>query len=334
MIADARVLQPEFVPREVRHRSNKVDILTNSLEPVTDGDSGETSMIFGPSGVGKTCISRFVLDRLRENTIDIETQYVNAWEDHSRFKLLYRILEGVGKTLDIHRQSTPTDELLERLREYDDTQYVVIIDEVDQLEDKSLLYELYHVSNLTMVLIGNREEELFTDLDDRLASRLTSCSRIRFEPYTQNELISILQDRVRWGLKPDVIKDKHVAMIADAAAGDARKAIGILRQSAKAAHRGPHEEIHEKLITDAIPEATSEIRQQSLSKLTSDQRQLYEIVEDSGGIAPGDLYSKYTEQVSDPVTQRMMRNHLNKMQHYNLITATGETRSRIYKVIN
>lgn len=321
MIVDARVLQPEFVPKEVKHRSNKVDILTNALEPVTDGDSGETAMIFGPSGVGKTCISRFVLEKLRENAIDIETQYVNAWEDHSRFKLLYRILEGVGKTLDIHRQSTPTDELLERLRNYENGQYVVIIDEVDQLEDKSVLYDLYHIQNLTMVLIGNREEELFSGLDERLASRLTSCSRIRFDPYSQDGLEAILQDRVRWGLRPETITDDQIATIADAAAGDARKAIGILRQAAKAAHRGQEERITDGIIEEAIPEAATEIRQQSLSKLTQDQRIIYEIIEETDEIAPKDLYEEYTERAEDPVSKRMVRNHLDKMQHYNLVTA-------------
>lgn len=332
MITDARVLQPAFIPREVKHRGTKIEVLTNSLEPVTDGDSGETTLIFGPSGVGKTCISRYVVDELRENALGVETQYVNAWEDHSRFTLLYRILEGLGRTFDVHRQSTPTDELLERIRAYDDDQYVVIVDEVDQLEDKSLLYDLYHVSNLTMILIGNREEEFLSGLDQRLSSRLSSGSRIHFDPYNHDELVSILEDRVRWGLEPGSIDDAQLSVVADAAAGDARKAIAIVRHAAKSAHRDHAERINDDRIRAAIPEATSALRQKSLGKLTTDQRALYDIIEAEGEVAPGHLYERYRETVSDPKSERTMRNHLRKLEHYNLVASAGATRSRTYSV--
>lgn len=334
MITDVRVLQPEFVPKEIQHRDNKLNILVDSLDPVVDGDRGETTFLFGPSGVGKTCIARYTVQKLEEQAFSVTTQYVNAWEDHTKFKLLYRILEGIDRSFDIHRQSTPTDELVERLRKHDDDQYVVIIDEVDQLTDKSVLYDLYRIKNLTMVLIANREAELFAGLDERLNSRLSTCSRINFDPYSHNELVSILSDRVEWGLDPDVINDKQIAKIADAAAGDARKAIGILRQAAKTAHQNGHDMITTELILEAIPEARVDIKQKSLGKLTDDQRLLYDIIESHGEIAPKVLYEKYSEQADDAFSKRMMRNHLDKMQHYNLVTAKGATRSRVYKPVN
>ncbi len=78
MIRNVRVLQPEFVPGRVRGRANKIDILTNALEPVIDGDTGETSFLFGPSGVGKTRIARYTIGKLEEQAFDISTRYVNA----------------------------------------------------------------------------------------------------------------------------------------------------------------------------------------------------------------------------------------------------------------
>lgn len=64
---------------------------------------------------------------------------MNCWEDYNRFKTLYRLLDGVNETLNIYRQSTPTDVLLDRLRDYDGPPYMVILDEVDQIEDKDIL---------------------------------------------------------------------------------------------------------------------------------------------------------------------------------------------------
>ncbi|WP_368409256.1 Cdc6/Cdc18 family protein [Halomarina litorea] len=177
MIRDARVLQPEFVPRDVVHRNHEVTTLSAALDPVTDDREGETTFLYGPSGVGKTCIANVVTERLKATVPDLTVQYVNCWEDYTRFKTLYRLLEGLDQTFDIHRQSTPRDELVERLREHTDA-YVVILDEVDQLDDKRVLYELHRTSGVTMVLIANRVEELFDPLDDRLASRLRTAVQI------------------------------------------------------------------------------------------------------------------------------------------------------------
>jgi orc1/cdc6 family replication initiation protein len=331
MIGDARVLQPEFVPREVEHRDGEVDALTNALDPITRGESGETAFLFGPSGTGKTCIAQYTVERLREQVVDIEYQYVNCWRDYTRYRALYRILEGIEGTLDIHRQSTPTDELSERLRSYDGSPYVVVLDEVDQLQDTGVLYDLYSTHDCTMVLIANRETDVFDDLDDRLSSRLHNARRVRFDRYGLEELVAILEARVKWGLTGDVDR-QHLEHIADAAAGDARIAIGILRNAARDAERAGQDELTADLVEAAVPEARQQVRQANLETLTDHQRVLYDIIEEHGEIDPGELYGQYQERVADPKTKRTVRNHLQKMVHYDLIVADGEKRARTYRL--
>ncbi|OIB57307.1 hypothetical protein BBD46_02115 [Natrialba sp. SSL1] len=58
MITDARVLQPEFIPREVQHRDAEVNYLSNVLNPITNGGRADPALLHGPSGVGKTCIAQ------------------------------------------------------------------------------------------------------------------------------------------------------------------------------------------------------------------------------------------------------------------------------------
>jgi len=53
-ITDARVLQPEFIPREVQHRDAEVNYLSSVLAPITDGRRADPALLYGPSGVGKT----------------------------------------------------------------------------------------------------------------------------------------------------------------------------------------------------------------------------------------------------------------------------------------
>ena len=134
--------------------------LTNALSPITHGRSGDTTFIFGPSGAGKTCISQFVTERLREEVLDVETTYVNCWRNYTRFRTLYQILDDLGATIDIHRQSTPHDELVDRLQQHDGPRTVVILDEVDQLEDPSVIYDLHSLPQFAIICIANKEEEL------------------------------------------------------------------------------------------------------------------------------------------------------------------------------
>jgi orc1/cdc6 family replication initiation protein len=333
MIRDARVLHPEFVPGDVVHRQHEINTLTAALEPLTNGNIAEPVFLYGPSGTGKTCIARYTVEKLRETVFDLEYQYVNCWEDYTRFKTLYRILDGLDKSFDIHRQSTPRDVLLDRLRDYDGPPYVVILDEVDQLEDKRILYELYRTSGVALILIANDETSVFADLNPRLSSRFQTSERIHFNRYSLSELVAILEDRAKWGLEPDTVSNSQLKTIADVAAGDARVAIGILRNAAKKASQQDLNEITGDVIQESVPETKSEIRQQNLGKLTDEQQVVYDIIAEADEIEPSDLYQEYRDRVEDPKTDRTVRNYLEKMERYNLIRTEGENRGRTYRCI-
>jgi len=330
MIVDARVLQPEFVPREIVHRDRETREISKVFKPVLEEEPTESAFLFGPTGVGKTCVAQFVTDRLQQQLVDLDVQYVNCWEDYTRFKTLYRILEGIDQSYDIHRQSTPRDELVERLREYDGYPYVVILDEVDQLEDTRVLYELYRVSGLSLVMIANREEELFAHLDSRVGSRLQNRVSIKFDRYRNDELVSILTDRVKWGLEPGSVNSELLEEIAESACGDARVALGVLRNAAKAAQEERADEISAEVVQSVIPEAKSEIERSVVERLNEDQHVLYDVITNHGTISPGELYEEYQSTVENPKTKRMMRNYLSKMEHYDLIEVQGATRGRMY----
>jgi len=168
MIRDARVLRAGFIPKEIEHRDAELNHLSSVLEPITSGEPADTAIVTGPSGAGKTFISKFVTERLREEVLDIKTIYVNCRRNYTRFRTLYQILDDLGQTIDIHRQSTPHDELVDRMRQYDGPRTVIILDEVDQLEDPGNLYDLHSLEQFALVCIANKEEELFSRVDDRV----------------------------------------------------------------------------------------------------------------------------------------------------------------------
>ena len=333
MIRDARVLRAGFVPQEIEHRDAEVNHLSNVLEPITNGEPADTAIVTGPSGTGKTCISQFVTERLREEVLETETTYVNCWRNYTRFRTLYQILDDIGPTIDIHRQSTPHDELIDRLQQFDGPRTVIILDEVDQLEDPSLLYDLHSLPQFAIICIANDEEQLFSRVDDRLVSRLRSSEHVRMDKYHDEQLYDILHARAKWGLEQGVVTDDQLYRIADAAAGDARLAIGILRSAARTATRENNDRITDDSLLNAADDARAQIKQTNLESLTPHQQVVYKVVRDHGPLGPSAIYDRYTDDVDDPRTKRTVRTYLSKMAQYNLLEAAGTSRDRTYSLL-
>lgn len=331
MIQDARVLQEDHLPREIVHRHEEMSQLATALEPVVEGDRPQHALLTGPSGAGKTCIARATLDRLQEQVLDVHTAHVDCWLHPNDFRILYKLLEGLGTTYDIHR-STPIDELLTRLRELTKP-YLIVLDEADQIDDPDLLRRLYAIPRITMILITNHERDLFSPLDERLQSRLRSSDTIEFDSYSRDELVSILSDRANWGLADGTITAEQIEQIATAACGNARDAISILRSAARHAERGGSDRIRDADIETAIPEARAELRQKSLDRLSEQQRTVYQILREEGESMPKEIYAQYTGRVDDPKSKRTVRKYLRKLEQYNLVASDGSGPSRSYDVI-
>lgn len=331
MIEDARVLREGFVPSDVVHRDAEVNALSRVLDPVADHGQADPLLVTGPTGVGKTTVTKFVVDRLHETALDVRSVHVNCWQAYSRFKACYEILERLGRTVDIHRQSTPHDELLDRLAEYDGPPVVVTLDEADQLDDGRLIYDLYRLPGFSFVLVTNDEEDLLAGLDDRVRSRLQTAETVHFDRYSVAELADILADRVAHGLSPEAVARSQLRTIADAAAGDARVGLSILRSAARRADRAGAATITDAHIDAAIPAAREEVRHRNRESLRPAQRTVLELLEAEGELSPQALYDAYCDRVEDPYTKRTVRSWLRKLVQYNLVDASGNGPSRTYR---
>ncbi|KDE58217.1 ATPase AAA [Halostagnicola sp. A56] len=332
MIVDHRVLHEDFVPREIEHRNDELNHLSATLEPVLDGERPETAFMLGPTGAGKTCTAKYVLDQLTDQRPDIKTAYINCWQEFTRFRVHYRLLEEIDQARDVHR-STPKDQLFKLLQETDDP-IVAVLDEIDQHEESETLYDLHRLPHVHLVLIANREEEMFAGFDDRVRSRLRAGTRVYFDRYGTEELVEILSERARQGLEPQVIDDDQIQSIAHTASGDARVGIGILHTAARIAAREGEERITDEIVETAEPQTRNKLRQQIIDDLTEHQRILYDVIEERGEVEPGELYDAYEEIVDDPNTRRTLRNYLSKMTHYDLIESKGDRKGRTYSLVN
>jgi Cdc6-like AAA superfamily ATPase len=141
-------------------------------------------------------------------------------------------------------------------------------------------------------------------------SRLRSSEHVRKDKYHNEQLYDILNARAKWG-STDVIADDQLYRVADATAGDARLAMGILPIAATTTDRENHERITDNdMLLNAAEDARAQFKQKSLDSLTPYQRIVYEIVRDHGPLGPSEIHERYTEEVNDPRTKRTIRTYL------------------------
>jgi Cdc6-like AAA superfamily ATPase len=333
MLRDGTVFDDEHLPREVVGRNSQMNQVTDALAPVEEGFRAENCFLFGPSGAGKTTVARAAVRELRSEVLAVPTAYVNCWTDYTRSGVLERTAKELAGTAV--PKNAPARELIDAVQAGLDSPSVIILDEVDQLRDPGLLYDLHSIQGLAWICIANREVDLLARLDERVRSRVSVGYRVQFDRYTVETVTEILHRRATQGLEPGAVEGPTLRRIAELADGDARRAITALRVAARKSEQDGRSTIPEGLVEEAVFDAEAEVRQKTVSKLNDHQRVLYECIQRWGPLIQTELYDRYTQEHPDPITLRALRKtHLPKLEHYNLVTTERHGGGKSYRLVD
>ncbi|XP_023244751.1 cell division control protein 6 homolog [Centruroides sculpturatus] len=223
-----------FLERDVESQQI-LEFLRNCLENKQSG----SLYISGAPGTGKTaCLTR--LFESREVKRPFEYVYVNCMS----FKQSTAVYQKIAKELDYEARDLSQKTVvgfLEKKIVTSNDMIVLVLDEIDQLDSKNqeVLYTLFEwpcLRNSKLVLVGIANA---LDLTDRVLPRLHAYGcrpkLLHFRPYTHQQILSILEDRLKdVSANTEIFKPAALLLCARkiaASSGDVRKALDVCRRA-------------------------------------------------------------------------------------------------------
>ena len=240
-------------PKKILGREDKIQEILSMIAGYTQNFTPPLVSVYGRSGSGKSTVVKFVL----KNLPDISTCFVNLRKSKTIFGAANLILEELqGENIsNTHGLNKAIDNIgaaiTAKLESEKTSTLFILLDEVDAvLNDKrgnpsDFFYKLLTIiedlknqgKQVSIITISNNLFDQY-NLDDRVKSRIGNNS-ILFEPYTQDEIVSILKEISDKSLVEKVELDvlQYCAHLSSTIHGDARRAIDLLYSSVKLAIR-------------------------------------------------------------------------------------------------
>jgi len=194
-ITDFRVFDFNYIPDEPLMREEVKPIVDASLRYLKTGIANHL-FIFGSRGSGKTLMIKYI-QRLLAKQGNVDVLYVNCRQHNTSFKVLAHLL-------GVRPRGCSLDELWHRFSDTYSRRLILVLDEVDLLSDKDrhkdLLYLLARSTDNYMAVLLSNHPKFLNKLDESIRSSLQP-EMVHFRNYDANEILEILRDRARLGLR-------------------------------------------------------------------------------------------------------------------------------------
>ncbi|GGL56115.1 orc1/cdc6 family replication initiation protein [Halocalculus aciditolerans] len=258
LFANKDALSEEYQPDTILERNDEIDQFRNALTDVLFGRNPKNVFLYGKAGVGKTAVTKYMLDALqdevatREEADELYVHNHNCNGD-SAFAAVRALVNQLYPDDDREfpkRGLGLSDAFAELYQEMDRIggTHLIVLDEIDHLDDANdVLYELPrarangHLDEARVGVIGISNNYSFRQ---RLSAKVKDSlmeHEISFSTYDATELCTILEDRATLALIDDAYEPAVIAKCAAHAAkdsGSARQAIDLLRAGAEVAEEG------------------------------------------------------------------------------------------------
>lgn len=241
-------LREDYQPDEIVGRDEELQQYVSALQPVINGDQPSNIFLYGKAGVGKTACTRYLLDELKsdaaEYDVNVTTVRTNCEDLSTSYQVAIQLINELRASED---QLKPTGYPRRQVNEWlwDELDsiggtIVIVLDEVDHIEDDSILYQIPRAranGNLSESKVGIIGISNNFKYRERLSSKVQSslCEKeIQFPAYDAGELRDILHQRAEIAFHNGVVPREVIAKCAAFGAkdaGDARQSLDLLMEA-------------------------------------------------------------------------------------------------------
>jgi len=352
---DRDALREDYQPEELVGRDEEIQTYQAALQPVINGEQPNNVFLYGKTGVGKTAATRYLLRHLREDAaqyddIELTVVFLNCDGLTSSYQIATNLVNQLrSESNQISTTGYPLASVYEMLwNELEDEggTVLIVLDEIDHVDDDSILYQLPRarangkVGGVKIGLIGISNDFSFRDdLSPKVKSSLCE-QEIHFPAYDAMNLREILEQRASVAFHEDVLSSEVIPLCAAYGAkdaGDARQSIDLLMKAGDLARDEDTDHVLEEhvdrgrralergRIKEGIHGLTEHGHLVLYAVLTLDQ-------EGETPIRSRDVRPRYTRFAElanrDPLVPRRMRDHLSELAMLGIISVTERNEGR------
>jgi len=267
---DEDMLREDYQPDSITAREDELTVYMSALQPVINGAQPRNIFLYGKTGVGKTAVSRYLLNQLQRDTAQYEDIELSVcWLNCTNLSSSYQVAINLVNQLRPPKEQISTtgypqqrvfDILYDELDQIGGT-ILIVLDEIDHIgSNDEILYEIPrarsngYLTEAKPGVIGISNDFGFRDnLSPKVKDTLCE-EEIHFPPYNAPELQAILTKRTTTAMYDDAVDDAVIALCAAIAAqdsGSARQALDLLYKSGELARLNDETRLTEEYVHQA-----------------------------------------------------------------------------------
>ncbi|PIO00225.1 hypothetical protein COT72_02435 [archaeon CG10_big_fil_rev_8_21_14_0_10_43_11] len=314
------VLTYSHLPETVLFREQEQNVIASAIKPLLSGRKPDNLFVYGKPGLGKTLCTKTVLQQLQNYSSDVLPIYINCWDANREYQVFTEIAKQTGYFFFQGKSAEDVfDEIVKRAEKSKGVCFV--FDEIDKVRDLGFLYKiLQHLEDKASVVLITNDKDFLMNLEARILSRLTP-NELKFRAYSLEEIKEILGERVRLAFKPGAVSHIMLNKIAyhTHRSEDIRVGLFLLLNAAKNAEQSGHEKISNEDLDAALSKLAQFKIKTSLSKLSTDEQLLIDLVSKFPGLISGELFQKYSD-AGGTLTMRSYRRMLMRLSRLELLS--------------
>ena len=301
---------PDYLPENYKYRDSQMEALAICIRPALKKGRPVNTVVLGSCATGKTTAIKKIFEMVERNSEKVVCCYINCQLNTTRFGIFSQIYQKIFGHYP-PETGVPFSRIYQKIMQHmvsENKALVVALDDVNYLfHSKNANKIFYDILRAHEAFPGARTGvfAILSDIEFRYAldknvNSVFIPQEIIFQPYSREELFSILEERTKMGFYPEVISDQILEEIVEKTleSGDLRVGIDLLRVCGNLAESEASRTIDEKHLEEALKRTGPVSLSHTLNSLSDLENSLLELIVNfkDENLTAGSLYELFQQK--------------------------------------